>query len=122
MKEKKRKCRKMFGSKEKKIEKFILKGQWDKISKKYLNADVETRLLLARQCEKSKDDEVNNILSVLIRDVDERVQIAAIKSMGVTGKDHETAQLQWILSNTPESKKEVIAAAKEALSMVKGRR
>lgn len=112
----------MFGSKEKKIEKFILKGQWDKISKKYLNADVETRLLLARQCEKSKDDEVNNILSVLIRDVDERVQIAAIKSMGVTGKDHETAQLQWILSNTPESKKEVIAAAKEALSMVKGRR
>jgi len=112
----------MFGSKQSKIEKLVLKGKWDKINKKYLNGDAKTRLLLAQACAKAKDMGVNNILAVLLRDPDEKVQLAAIKSIGITGRDHEAAQLQWIIENTPAEKTEIIDAAKEAFSMVRGRK
>ena len=73
----------MFGSKEEKIEKMVLKGKWDDIGNKYLNSDTETRLILAQECAKSNDYNVNSIMSILIRDSDEKVKLAAIKSIGI---------------------------------------
>jgi hypothetical protein len=112
----------MFGSKESKIEKMVQKGKWDKLNKMLRKDDVETRLLIAKQCEKSESPNVNSILALLIRDDNQKVQLAAIKSISVTGKDHEAAQLQWLLSNTPEKETEVIKALHEALPKITGRR
>lgn len=109
----------MFGSKAEKIEKLILKGKWDDLGDKYVSSDTETRLILAQECAKSTDYKVNNILSILLRDSDDQVKLAAIRSIGVTGTDRETAQLEWLLSNTPESKKEVIATLQESISKVR---
>jgi len=112
----------MFGNAEKKIEKMIQKGKWEDLTKKFLTADAQTRLILAEQCGKSDDPGVNSVLNKLIRDPDEKVQLAAVKSMGITGKDHEVAQLQWLLSNTSEDKKELISALQDSISKVRGKR
>lgn len=112
----------MFGNAEKKIEKLIRKGKWEDLSKKFLAANAETRLILAEQCGKSNEPGVNSVLNKLLRDPDERVQLAAVKSIGITGTDHEVAQLQWLLSNTSEDKKELISALHDSISKVRGKR
>jgi len=48
--------------------------------------------------------------------------LAAVKSIAITGRDHEVAQLQWLLSNTPESDTELIEALQDAISKSRGRR
>lgn len=111
----------MFGSKEKKIENLIKKGKWEALSK-FLSADVGTRLALAKACANTKDPGVNSLLTTLIRDKDEKVQLEAVKSIAVTGKDHEVAQLQWVLSNAPANKTELIAATQNAIASVRGKR
>ncbi len=112
----------MFGSKERKIEKMVQKAKWDKLNKMLLKADADTRLLIAQECQKAQDPGVNSILSLLIRDGDKRVRIAAIKSMGVTGRNHEVAQLEWVLSNTPADETDVIEAVHEALPKLRNKK
>ncbi len=112
----------MFGSKAEKIEKLVLKGKWDDLGDKYINADTETRLILAQECAKSTDYKVNSILSILLRDPDENVKLTAIKSIGVTGTDRETAQLEWLSSNTPDNKTEILAALQESILKVRGKK
>lgn len=109
----------MFGSKVEKIEKMIQKGKWDDLSTKSINSDAETRLILAQECAKSTDYKVNNLLSFLIRDNDEKVKLAAIKSIGITGTDRETAQLEWLMSITSEDKVEIIAALQDSTSKIR---
>lgn len=112
----------MFGSKESKIARLIKKGKWEILSKKYLNADTETKKILARECAKAKDSGVNSILSTLTRDSDPQVQLEAVKALAVTGKDHEVAQLQWVLSQVPEDNKEMKEAVEHAIASCRGRR
>lgn len=112
----------MFGSKERKIERMVLKAKWDKLNKMLAKADADTRLLIATECQKATNPGVNSILSLLIRDGDKRVQIAAIKSLGVTGTSHEASQLDWLLSNTPEDQTDVIEAIHESLPKIRGKR
>ena len=112
----------MFGDKTEKIEKMVQKGKWDDLSTKFLNSDTETRLIMAQACAKSTDYNVNTLLSFLIRDKDDNVKLAAIKSIGITGKDHESAQLEWLMSITPEDKTEIIAALQDSISKVRRKR
>ncbi len=112
----------MFGSKEKSIEKLIKKDKWEALTKKYLQSDSETRLILAKACAKAENPGVNSILTTLIRDSDEKVQLEAVRSIAITGKDHEVAQLQWLLSNTPEEKSVLRDAIQDAISKVRGKR
>ena len=42
----------MFGSKESKIARLIKKGKWEVLSKKYLNSDTETKILLRANVQK----------------------------------------------------------------------
>ena len=112
----------MFGSKESSIEKLIKKGKWESLNKKYLSSDPQTRLALAKSCAKAGDPGVNSILTTLIRDPDEKVKMEAVKSIAITGKDHEVAQLQWLLSNTPAENTELIEAVQFAISQVRGKR
>lgn len=112
----------MFGSKAEKIEKMVLKGKWDDIGNKYLNSDTETRLILAQECAKSTDYKVNSILSILLRDSDEKVKLAAIKSIGITGKDHECSQLEWVMSNIPDDKTEILSALQDSIAKCRRKR
>lgn len=112
----------MFGSKEKTIEKMIKKGKWEQLSKKFLTSDTETRLILAQACAKADNPGVNSLLTTLIRDKDEKVQMEAVKSIAITGKDHEVAQLQWLLTNTPADKTVLIDAIQHAIAEVRGKR
>lgn len=112
----------MFGSKEKKIEKLIKKGKWEIISKKYLNGDNETRLLLAIECGKSSDPGVNSILTTLIRDKDPKIQMETVKSLSKIGRDHEVAQLQWLLSQVPEDNNEFREEIQHAIASCRGKR
>lgn len=111
----------LFGSKENKIARLIKKGKWDVLSK-YLNGDTETKILLARECAKSNNPGVNSLLSTLLRDNDPKVQLEAVKALAVTGKDHEVAQLQWLLSQVPEDNRELKEAVEHAIGNCRGRR
>ncbi len=111
----------MLGNAEKKIEKMVLKNKWESLSR-FIDSNAETRLILATQCAKATEPGVNSILTKLIRDEDDRVQLEAVKSIGLTGKDHEVAQLQWVLSNISEDQKELKAALQESISKVRGKR
>lgn len=112
----------MFGSKEQNIEKLVKKGKWETLNKKFLTSDPQTRLILAKTCAKASNPGVNGILTTLIRDPDEKVQLEAVRSIAITGKDHEVAQLQWLLSNTSEEKATLYGAVQEAISKVRGKR
>jgi len=112
----------LFGSKESKIARLIKKGKWEVLSKKYLNADSDTKIILARECAKANDPGVNSLLSTMLRDKDPKVQLEAVKALAVTGKDHEVAQLQWLLSQVPEDNKELKDAVEHAIGSCRGRR
>lgn len=112
----------MFGSKESKIARLIKKGKWETLSKKYLNSDTDTKMMLARECAKAKDPGVNSLLSTLTRDNDPKVQLEAVKALAVTGKDHEVAQLQWLLSQVPADNTELKEAVEHAIGSCRGRR
>ena len=112
----------MFGSKEKKIGNLIKRKKWDILKKKYLYADTDTRLLLAKECGNSMDPGVNTILVALFRDPDENVQLESVRAMAKTGKDHEVSQLQWLLSNTPDDKEELKYAIQTAISNIRGKK
>lgn len=112
----------LFGSKESKIAKLIKKGKWEILSKKYLHADTETKKILAKECGKANDPGVNSLLSTLLRDSDRGVRFEAVKALTITGKDHEVAQLQWVLSQTPADDKEMLEAVEKAIANCRGRR
>ncbi|AGC68616.1 hypothetical protein Cst_c16300 [Thermoclostridium stercorarium subsp. stercorarium DSM 8532] len=112
----------LFGSKEGKIASLIKKGKWEVLSKKYLNADSDTKIILARECAKANDPGVNSLLSTLLRDPDPKVQMEAVKALAVTGKDHEVAQLQWLLEHVPDNNQELKEAIEHAIGNCRGRR
>ncbi|NLM09408.1 MAG: HEAT repeat domain-containing protein [Clostridiaceae bacterium] len=112
----------MFGSKESKIARLIKKGKWEVLSKKYLNSDTETKILLARECAKANEPGVNSLLSTLTRDSDPKVQLEAVKALTITGRDHEVAQLQWLLTQVPAENKEMVEAIEHAIGSCRGRR
>ena len=112
----------MFGSKREKYEKMVAKNQWDKLAKDVQGNDPQKKLWIAQACANSNDDGSFNALSILIRDSDEQVQKEAIRSLGVMGNDHATAELQWILTKIPEDRKETIEVAHDALRKVRERK
>ena len=57
----------------------------------------------------------------MMHDENAQVQLTAVKSLGKIGDDHATAQLQWLLSQTSEDKKELIAAIHDAIKHVKNK-
>lgn len=108
--------------KERRIEKMVLKRKWDAINKKILPGDSETRLILAKKCALSDDLNVNNVLTVLIRDEDEVIQLTAIKSLAHTGRQREGAQLQWLMANLPPEKEELRQAARDTFGKIKDKK
>lgn len=104
-----------------KVEKLVEKKKWEKLKDKFLYGDDEMRLALATACGASDTDESCNILISLLHDEDAQVQLMAVKSLGKIGDDHATAQLQWLLSQTGEDKKELTEAIHEAIKHVKNK-
>lgn len=104
-----------------KAEKLVEKKKWEKLKNKFLYGDDAMRLALATACGSSDTDEACNILISLLHDENAQVQLAAVKSLGKIGDDHATAQLQWLLSQTGEDKKELIEAIHDAIKHVKNK-
>ena len=104
-----------------KAEKLVEKKKWEKLKNKFLYGSDETRLALAAACGASDTDEACNILISLLHDENAQFQLTAVKSLGKIGDDHATAQLQWLLSQTSEDKKELIAAIHDAIKHVKNK-
>lgn len=104
---------------EEKIRKLLEKNHWDKIQKKYLNADTATKVELANVCADFDSDESTNVLINLLHDSESTVQLAAVHSLGKIGNDHATAQLQWLLSNISPEQTDLRDAIHSAISNVR---
>ena len=64
------------------MQKYLEKGNWNKIEKLYLYADSGIRLALAQACGKVKTDVSGNVLGVLIRDPEEKSAASRRKQPG----------------------------------------
>jgi HEAT repeat protein len=104
----------LFGSAQNPFEHLVEKNQWDKIMGKLDRANVQTRLEIAEACSKSNEDESMNILIRLLTDEDEKVQLQAVKSLGISGRSSTKTHLNWLLSHLSEDKVELREAIKEA--------
>lgn len=111
----------MFGNSSEAITKMIEKGHWDKAAKKVAHGNAELRLAAAKACSCSDCDESYNILVDLLKDPDEKVQIAAIESLGKTAGDRASTHLTWIETRTPSEKKEIHDAIHAALAQIRSR-
>lgn len=112
----------MFGSKNEEAEKFVKDAKWDKLGKKYVCGDDAARLAAAEALKNSHADEAYNYLIDLLKDSNKDVQLAAIKSLGISGTDRAVAQLQWVLSKVPESDKVRLDAIHDSIAKVRGKK
>jgi len=109
---------KMFGSKEDRLRKLIRKNRWGKISKILETADSQTKILFASECGSTKNEKSLNYLIALLRDDDEKVQLEAVKALGLLGKDSAKTHLLDILNNLPKEKTELYNAIRESISKI----
>jgi len=108
----------MFGSKEDRLRRLIRKNRWGKISKILETADSQTKILFASECGSSKNEKSLNYLIALLRDEDEKVQLEAVKSLGLLGKESAKTHLLDILNNLPKEKTELNNAIRESISKI----
>lgn len=109
----------MFESKEQKMLKFLQKENWEKIEKNYLNGDDATRLALAEACGNISNNISVNVLGILIRDKDKRVQLTAVKNLGKIGSEHHVAELQQLMQKVGPEDKELTDAIHTAIKAVR---
>lgn len=109
----------MFGSKSDEAEKLVAEKKWDKLQKKYVLGDDASRLAAAEALKNGVADEAYNFLIDLLKDSNQDVQLAAIKSLGVAGTDRAVAQLQWVLTKVPASDTVRIAAIQDSITKVR---
>ena len=111
----------MGGNGKNRFEHMVEKNQWDKIAGKLNNANVQTKLEIAEACSKSSEDESMNILTRLLTDSDESVQLQAVKSLGISGRNSTKTHLHWLTEHLPEGRENVKQAIREALASISSR-
>ena len=111
----------MSGSKEQqaaKAAKLVKRQRWGKIGKMLEKGDPETRIALASELGNTTDDNAFNYLISLLKDTDEKVQLQAVKSLGVHGEDRAKTFLQNMMSSLPKEKKELADAIRESIAQI----
>ncbi len=103
---------------EKKIARLIKRESWTKIQKMLEKGQSDTRVRITAALGTSRNDDAFNILVMLLRDNDEKVQLEAIKSMGELGVDRAKVHLQDMGSKLPDEKAELIDAIKESIAKI----
>jgi HEAT repeat protein len=103
------------------FEHMVARNQWSKIAGKISRANVQTKLDIAEACSKSSEDESMNILTRLLTDSEEAVQLQAVKSLGIIGRSSTKTHLHWLSENLPEGRENVKQAIKEALASISSR-
>ena len=82
-----------------KYEKIVQKKNWKKLGHEMKHASAENLVLLAQACGTVNEDETYNALVDMMRHADERVQLAAIESLGKVGRPAAATQLSWMAEN-----------------------
>lgn len=106
---------------EEKLEKLVVKGNWEKIKKSYLHSNPDTQLKLARACSKSKTDDCANILISLLRENSEEVKFAVLKSMAVMGNSHLVTLLQEMDRKLPAGSQKLHDEIQTTLNQIRQR-
>jgi HEAT repeat protein len=86
----------------KRISRLIRWNRWEKIKKILEKGDSETRMAIAAELGTTTDDHAYNLLILLLKDDDEKVQLQVIKSLGELGAERAKVHLQNMLSDTKE--------------------
>ncbi len=87
----------------KRISRLIKWNRWEKIKKLLEKGDSETRMAVAAELGTTTDDHAYNLLILLLKDNDEKVQLQVIKSLGELGVERAKVHLQNMLSTTKEN-------------------
>lgn len=106
---------------EEKLEKLVVKGNWEKIKKSYVHSDTETQIKLAHACSKSRTDDCANILISLLSETNEEVKMAVLKSMAIVGNNHLITLLQEVDRKLPSSSKKLHDEIQVTLNQIRQR-
>lgn len=112
----------MFGNNGGHAAQMVKKGEWDKIDKKLNAFDEKTKVELAAACGTSSDEKAPGILIDLLKDRSPAVQLQAVQSLGLIGRDSTKTHLMWLLDHLPENGEELRKAIQEALGKIGGKR
>jgi HEAT repeat protein len=112
----------MFGSNENEMQHLVKKHQWDKIGKKLVNADVQTKVDCAAACGCSADETASEFLINLLKDGNESVQLQAVESLGEVGREHTKTHLQWLLGSLPDGKDAIKKAIQDSIIKINKRK
>ena len=115
----------MFGMSKKptaeSLEKLVQQKKWDKIKKSYLDADEETKVLLAKACVTSVSDDSSNILMALLDSPEESVKLAALESLEKVGNDHCVSRIQQMIDAVPPEDTKLREQIKKTLGALRGK-
>lgn len=115
----------MFGMSKKatpeSLGKLVQQGNWDKIKKNYLNADAETKVMLADACSKSVSDDSSNVLMALLDSPEENVKMASLKSLAKVGNDHCVTRIQQMIDTVSPNQTELREQISKTLGALRGK-
>jgi HEAT repeat protein len=101
-----------------KAAKLVKRNRWGKINKLLEKGDSEIRAALASELKNNRDDNSINLLIILLKDSDEKVQLEAVKSLGELRVERAKTHLQNMFKFVPEDKTELIEAIKDAIAKI----
>lgn len=113
----------MFGriNIDRKMERRVRRHKWGSINKMLKRADTKTKLAFAKACCTSSDDQAVHLLLNLMNDDDKAIQIQAVKSIGMMGKESEKTHLQWAIDHLSENSDDLHQAIKESIAEINRR-
>ncbi|HCS73276.1 MAG TPA: hypothetical protein DIW17_05300 [Clostridiales bacterium] len=107
-----------MGNSEKRIARLVKRGRWTKIQKMLGKSDSATRAAITTELGNTQEEDAFNILVMLLKDNDEKVQLEAVKSLGVLGVERAKVHLQDMISKIPEDKTELNDAIKNSIAQI----
>ena len=110
------------GSTEEKMEHLVQKKEWDKLKKKYLYSDANTRISLAKACSQDNSDESVNIVLAILEGDEEDVKLTALSALGKIGTDHVTSTLQLLLAKVPSENSKLHDAVLDTLHQIRNKK
>lgn len=103
---------------EKNIVRLVKRGRWEKIRKILQKSEPDTRIIVTTELGNTSEEEAFNILIILLKDRDEKVQLQAVKSIGNVGVERAKVHLQDMLSKVPQEQTELIDAIKDSIAKI----
>ena len=112
-----------MGNINKKVDKLIAKGQWDKLLHNLGEATGDSKMKIAKACGESGGNGCIDLLSIILndREASDDLLLETIDSLGRIGNDRCITLLRYFRENVDQSKAPMISAVDSSVRKIKVR-